>query len=174
MAPFKSLTIIVLLLVFIGVCFFPHFRGVLSSRLIKYIWICWSPFWHIYTHNDASHRTETRRNISGYARISACCTHTSTHTHTHTRNACTHTHRHTDSIPVGGVSARDCEVHKFQNSKVKHPLLKRRLDYFTGVSIWGRHTVDHVLTLHNTIKLRLWAAKRDIQAKIRAGLKAGS
>lgn len=52
-----------------------------------------------------------------------------THIHTNTR---------TQSIPVEAVSTEDlidCEAHKFQNSKVKHPLLKRRLDYFTGVSI---------------------------------------
>lgn len=67
------------------------------------------------------------------------------------------------SIPVGGVSTghlTDCEVQEFQNSKVKHPFSKRRLGYFTGVSVRGRHTVDHVRRRapHNNIKLGLLVA----------------
>lgn len=36
-----------------------------------------------------------------------------------------------------GWGLKDYEVHIFQIRRVKHHLLKRRLGYFTGVSIWG-------------------------------------
>lgn len=65
------------------------------------------------TTNDTNEHVH--RNIWGYTSQSAC-THTSAPTHTH-------------SIPVGGVRAGDlidCEVHKFQNSKVKHPPFKEK------------------------------------------------
>lgn len=78
---------------------------------------------HIYEH------------VQEHRRIAAYCTHPSTLTHMSTH---THFNTHTQSIPVKAVSTEDsidCEVHKFQNSKVKHPLLKGRLDYFTGLSV---------------------------------------
>lgn len=85
-----------------------------------------------------------------------------------------HMHACAHHIPAGGVRAADREVHKFQNREVKHPLLKRRLDYFTGVSIRGRRAVKRALAPHKTIKPRLWEARRRRPAKIRAAFKTRS
>lgn len=106
--------------------FFPRFGGVvigINEIHMKFLELFLTHI-HIKMHPAKQKHTHTSMYIEtcGHTNISARCTNTHTRTH---------------SIPVGGVSTGDlidCEVHKFQNSKVKHPLLKR-LDYFTGVSV---------------------------------------